>query len=211
MIEEYLEEFGRRLIGPAERVVEIRTELATHLYEADEAGELEAALARLGPPGRAAAVFSQSPLLVPAPLKRRIRATAIDLVPLVLLTVVPAALDLPFDRQTIVTFPPLVTFGPGTSVLRGLLVVAGLAWSVFGLAVLEVRSGHTPGKTMTGLRVVDDRGRSVTLTQGVLRRASLLLGPFVWLDFLSAPLLGGRRFTERLSHTRVITDGRKPS
>lgn len=209
MIEEYLDEFERRLVGPADRVVEIRTELASHLHAAAEAGELEVTLARLGPPGHAAAVFSEPSRLVAAPLKARIRATAIDLVPLVVVTIARMALDLRLDQRIVVTFPPLVTFGPETSVVGGLLVAVGLAWSVFGLAVLEVRSGHTPGKAMMGLRVVDERGRAVTLRQSVLRRASLLLGPLAWLDVGSAPLLGRRRLTERLSRTLVISEARR--
>src|SRR4051794_27445322 len=85
-IEDYLAEFERWLVGSPEQLAERRAELAAHLYEAQEAGELNETLVRLGSPRDAAAVFAP---VTPeaAPLAPRMRSAALDLIPLAIATV----------------------------------------------------------------------------------------------------------------------------
>ncbi|MEV6030716.1 RDD family protein [Nonomuraea sp. NPDC052116] len=90
----------------------------------------------------------------------------------------------------------------------GLLYTLGvplaLAWSIVGLGLLEAWTGTTPGKRAMKLRVVTEAGLRIRPVAGIVRRLSLLLGPFVWLDW--APVVWGdrRRVLDHLVATKVV-------
>lgn len=217
MNQNYLKEFERWTAGPAERRKALSAEFAEHLSEAEAAGELGSTLERLGPPRDAAKAFAAGRDLRPAPLPRRIGAFLIDcaIPALVVFSVIAAgtflgtehtmqrffefARDLAEEREPI--------WG-GLQVLAATLVaLAGLWWFV-GLTLMEWRYGRTPGKALTGLRVVTEEGTALSFGQAVVRRLTLVFsGPLQLIDWAFALFDPRRqRAVEKLAHTMVIQD-----
>jgi len=220
VIETYTRDVAALLPGPARERRAIVAELADHLTEAAEAGELDAALRRLGDPEAAAKSFAGVRLADPASPMRRLMAAAVDNLPLIVLTVTLVLRDLAGRDQVAWAFPPAwyvrigetfcvsSPFGCGGYDHAGALFTIGvplaLAWSVLGLGILESRTGTTPGKLLLGLRVVTDTGLRIGVIAGVVRRLGFLLGPAAWLDWI--PFLVGHpwRVLDRLAGTRVV-------
>ena len=220
VIETYTRDVAALLPGPARERRAIVAELADHLTEAAEAGELDEALRRLGDPEAAAKSFARVRLADPAPATRRLVAAAVDNLPLIVLTVTLVLRDLAGRDQVAWAFPPAwyvrigetfcvsSPFGCGGYDHAGALFTVGiplaLAWSVLGLGLIESRTGTTPGKYLLGLRVVTGTGLRISGISGIVRRLGFLLGPAAWLDWV--PFLVGdrRRVLDRLAGTRVV-------
>lgn len=223
-IDTYVRDAARHLVGPPAHRQRITDDLAAHLDDAAIAGHLEVTMQRLGPPAAAAAVFSTP--VRPVSFARRLTAAAIDLIPLFVVTVAVFADRLfsatPGDTVGAV-FPPIIAVDTGpvcvspvpfvcdtgfhatTDALSFALVACALIWSIVVVAVLEARTGQTPGKRVVGIFTSSSDGLSVTLSQAISRRLSLLMGPLAWLDWL--PYLWGdaRRLSDHFCDTRVGT------
>jgi uncharacterized RDD family membrane protein YckC len=204
VIEDYAEAFGRCLAGPARDKTRSRAELVAHLYDAAEAGELTEALQRLGSPRSAAALFTWARTAPLASMNQRLRAALVDLVPLIGVTIALAVRQAETGPRVLLAFPPSLVYQPGGGILHALGVPLALAWSILVLGILESRTGSTPGKRLLGLTVVTETGLRAPLVPCLVRRLSLLAGPFAWLDWL--PQLWGerRRFLDRLAGTKVV-------
>jgi uncharacterized RDD family membrane protein YckC len=228
IIDAYTAKVARHLSGQARD--RARAELSEHLADAAEAGELPDALVRLGTPQEAAATFAELPSAPLAPIATRFTAVLIDNLPLVGVTV--ALLIQGLTRAVTegqgfaLAFPPFVYFKIGESCVSfaptqcgvdayegaGLLYTWGvplaLLWSIVGLGLLEASTGVTPGKRAMNLRVVTETGLRIRPVTGVVRRLSLLVGPFAWLDWI--PVLWGdrRRVLDRLTETKVVSVSR---
>lgn len=87
-----------------------------------------------------------------------------------------------------VSFRPALVYRPGAGILQTAGVPLALVWSILVLGSWESRTGSTPGKRLLGLTVVTETGLRAPLRACLLRRLSLLAGPFAWLDWL--PILG---------------------
>jgi hypothetical protein len=225
-IDAYADDFARHLaVGVAQRARR-RTELAAHLADAAEAGELDAALARLGNPRDAARQFT-APGARPAPIGRRLAAAAIDNLPLIAVTValtVHGALRVGDGGSFTLFFPPVLhieiggvclTFlpigcgaglYPGAGALASVGIPLALAWSIVGVGLVESRTGRTPGKALLRLRTGTEDGLKLRPSAGLVRRASLLAGPLAWVDWI--PFLWGdrRRLLDRAVGARVTSD-----
>lgn len=223
IIDDYTEQVGRRLTGPAR--ARAKAELGAHLSDAAEAGELTEAMSRLGPPDEAAATFAELRSAPPAPVNLRFVAAAIDNLPLVGVTIALLVQAVLRTAETgagfTLAFPPHVyvkvgdgcaAFGPWqcsaydyAGLLYSLGVPLALLWSIVGLGLLEARTGATPGKRLMKLNVVTAAGLRLHPLSGVVRRLSLLLGPFAWIDW--APVLWGdrRRVLDQLTETKVVS------
>ncbi|ROT31249.1 RDD family protein [Micromonospora sp. HM5-17] len=228
-IDDYADEVVRRLVASPDERRRRRAELVGHLTDAAEAGELAAALDRLGSPESAARSFAAERTRPLAPTARRFAAVALDNLPLIGVTVALLVVDavrvLNEGGGFAATFPPIpyVEIGdvcvtaaplrcgdeayPGAGPFRAIGVPIALCWSILGLGILESRTGTTPGKRLLRLRVVTEDGLRVTVGSALLRRLSFLLGPLAWLDWV--PLLWGdrRRLLDRVSGTKVVSDG----
>ena len=217
MNENYLKEFERWTAGPAERRATLSAEFAEHLREAEAAGDLGSTLTRLGPPRDAAKAFAAGRDLQPAPLGRRIGAFLIDCaIPvLVVATVIAIGTFLGSEHASHQLFDwardlaeERTPIWGGLQVLAAVLIgLAGLWWFV-GLTVMEWRYGRTPGKAMTGLRVVSEEGIALSFGQAVVRRLTLVFsGPLQIIDWAFA-LFDPRhqRAVEKLARTLVIQD-----
>ncbi|SDM51509.1 RDD family protein [Nonomuraea jiangxiensis] len=224
IIDDYTERVGRHLTGPSR--ARAKAELGEHLSDAAEAGELSHALSRLGSPEEAAATFAELRTAPPAPMDARFAAVVIDNLPLVGVTLALlvqgilriAELGTGFG----LAFPPhvYVEIGDGcvslvpwqcdnapyddAGPLYSLGVPLALLWSIVGLGLLEAATGATPGKRLMKLHVVTEAGLRIHPVTGVVRRLSLLVGPFAWLDW--APVVWGdrRRVLDRLTETKVV-------
>ncbi|MFI9847087.1 RDD family protein [Nonomuraea sp. NPDC051941] len=224
IIDDYAERAGRHLTGPARE--RVKAELVDHLSDAAEAGELAEALSRLGTPEEAAAAFAEIGSTPPARVDVRFVAVLIDNLPLVGVTI--ALLVQGLGRMAeqgsafSLAFPPFVYVKVGgvcvstapqgcgiaaydsAGLLYALGVPLALAWSIVGLGLLEAWTGTTPGKRAMKLRVVTEAGLRIRPVAGIVRRLSLLLGPFAWLDW--APVVWGdrRRVLDHLVATKVV-------
>ena len=218
MNENYLKEFERWTAGPPDRRKALSAEFAEHLREADAAGELGSTLTRLGPPRDAAKAFAAGRELRPAPLGRRVAAFLIDCaIPafvvgatLAVGTALSASSDaagtlFEWGRDLAEERTPI--WGALQVLAATLLGLAGLWWIV-GLTIMEWRYGRTPGKAMTGLRVVSEEGIALTFGQAVIRRLTLVFsGPLQLIDWVFALFDERRqRAVEKLAHTMVIRD-----
>lgn len=203
-IEYYAQAFERCLAGPAQDRTRSRAELVAHLYDAAEAGELAEAVQRLGSPRSAAALFTRAGTAPLASINQRLRAALIDLLPLIGVTIALTVRQVQDGSSVQVAFPPSYVYQPGGGILQTVGVPLALIWSILVLGILETRTGSTPGKRLLGLTVVTETGLRVPLRACVVRRLSLLAGPFAWLDWL--PQLWGerRRLLDRLTRTKVI-------
>ncbi|MEA2516420.1 MAG: hypothetical protein QOG16_258 [Actinomycetota bacterium] len=221
MNENYLKEFERWTAGPAERRASLSAEFAEHLREAEAAGELGSTLERLGPPRDAAKAFAAGRELRPAPLGRRIGAFLLDCaIPAVLVVAVigvgtylgseHAGHDL-FDWARDLAEERTPIWG-GLQVLAATLIGLAAMWWFLGLTIMEWRYGRTPGKAMTGLRVVSEEGTALSFGQAVVRRLTLVFsGPLQIIDWAFALFDEKRqRAVEKLAHTMVIRDESSP-
>lgn len=190
--DEYLFQFERWVGGSKQRKTRARAELDEHLDGAEQAGELDSALKRLGDPRSAARDFTSGYTLSPAPLPRRFIAVFIDLLVLAILigvglaagTWVPSRDDAIFPEDLVLEFGGenwyLTSFGV---VGITLLALAGLWWIVI-LPLLEWRTGRTLGKAAVGLRVYAEDGTAPSFGQIVVRRLSLIFsGPLQLFDW----------------------------
>ena len=218
MNENYLKEFERWTAGPDERRKALSAEFAEHLREAEAAGELGSTLTRLGPPRDAAKAFAAGRELRPAPLGRRIGAFLIDCaIPALLVgaviavgTAISASSDaagalVEFGRDLAEERTPV--WG-GLQVLAAILIGFAGLWWVLGLTIMEWRYGRTPGKAITGLRVVSEEGIALSFGQAVVRRLTLVFsGPLQLIDWVFALFDERRqRAVEKLARTMVIRD-----
>jgi uncharacterized RDD family membrane protein YckC len=204
-IEDYAQAFERCLVGPAREKARSRDELVAHLYDAAEAGDLAEVLQRLGSPRSAAALFTWARTAPLASIYRRLRAALIDLLPLIGVTIALTVRQVETGHHVLLAFPPSVSVSlPGEGILQAVAVPLALVWSILVLGILESRTGSTPGKWLFGLTVVSETGLRAPLGACVVRRLSLLAGPFAWLDWL--PQLWGerRRFLDRVAGTKVV-------
>lgn len=217
MNQNYLKEFERWTAGPPARRAALSSEFAEHLREAEAAGELGSTLTRLGPPRDAAKAFAAGRDLRPAPLGKRIGAFLIDcaIPALVVIAVVAIgtwlgsehafrrlfefAEDLAAEREPI--------WG-GLQILAAILIACAALWWFVGLTIMEWRYGRTPGKALTGLRVVTEEGIALSFGQAVVRRLTLVFsGPLQLIDWGFALFDARRqRAVEKLAHTMVIQD-----
>lgn len=216
-ITEYADRMERHLVGPRPQREAARAELEELLADAAEAGELEAALQRLGSPEDAARAFTQGRERAGAPLADRFMAAAIDNLPLLALAVALFVRGIANGEATFV-FPPFayVQAGGGCAALvppcgvynGGALYAVGLPlallWSIVALGLLESWTGTTPGKRLLGLRVVTETGIRIRPYAGIVRRMSFLGGPLAWLDWIPALWGERQRIFDRVAATRVI-------
>ena len=217
MNENYLKEFERWTAGPAERREALKAEFAEHLREAEAAGELGSALTRLGPPRDAAKAFAAGRELTPAPLTRRISAFLVDAA--IPIFFVALAIGIATAVGSGDTGQRFFDFAEDLAEERSVvwdalqlgaasLIAAAFAWWVVGLTVMEWRYGRTPGKAMTGLRVVSEDGIALSFGQAVVRRLTLVFsGPLQIIDWAFALFDPRRqRAVEKLAHTLVVRD-----
>lgn len=213
MIDAYLREFERWAVGSPKDLNEWRTELAVHLTAAEEAGELEEALSRLGAPREAAAAFSQGRRTTPAPLTSRWRAALIDYAPLILVAVGLAIWQFVTreGRAFGFTFPPVgIEIDSRRTLTENLVqngvVLAAALWSLVGLALVESRNGRTPGKRAMGILTISEDGTAVSLKQTLIRRLPVLFWPVFWIDLITLGTARRQRVFELLAGTQVIAD-----
>lgn len=222
-IDDYTRAVERLLACPPEQAAQRGRELAEHLHDAAQAGELDEALASLGDPQQAAEAFARERAAPPATFSKRAAAASLDNLPLLAVTIALALQgNFPGTGFTL-AFPPHVylsaggvcaslSFGGCEQYAPGLLYGIGLPlallWSIAGLGLLEGATGSTPGKRLFGLRVVSERGLRIGARPALVRRLSFLLGPLAWLDW--APFLSGRprRLLDYAAATTVVADPR---
>ncbi|WP_049567163.1 RDD family protein [Nonomuraea sp. SBT364] len=224
-IDDYTERVVRQL--PAPDRDRAKAELGDHLSEAAEAGELDEALSRLGPPEEAAASFAGLRPAPPGPMDRRIVAVVIDNLPLVGVTIALLVQGVARVAEEGVgfslAFPPFVSvkigdacvsIAPlqcaadayaGAGLLYSLGVPLALLWSIVVLGLLEAWTGATPGKRVMKLLVVTETGLRIHPVTGIVRRLSPLLGPFAWLDWVPVAWGDRRRLLDRLTETKVVS------
>ncbi|WP_043630857.1 RDD family protein [Nonomuraea candida] len=228
IIDDYTERVGRHLMGPARD--RAKAELGAHLSDAAEAGELDHALSRLGPPKEAAATFADLRAAPPAPMDARLVAVVIDNLPLAGVTIAMLVRGVfriaELGSGFALAFPPFLYFEIGegcvsvgpvhcdadvydyAGLLYSLGVPLALLWSIVGLGLVEAWTGATPGKRLMRLRVVTEAGLRVHPVSGVVRRLSLVLGPAAWLDWLPVVWGDRRRVLDHLTETKVVRAAR---
>lgn len=188
MIEDFLRAFEANLVGTPAEKAEWVAELAAHLEEAKDAGDLRGALTRLGSPRQAASEFRSGRPLVGAAFGRRLTAAFIDVIPLLIVVVASFVQHLVQHGGGSLVFPPFggvdIT-GPGVHWSEIATPLAEL-WIVVGLGAIEARTGRTPGKALMGMRTVSQDGTPLSLEQALGRRLSILGGPLVYVDWLFA-------------------------
>jgi uncharacterized RDD family membrane protein YckC len=191
--EEYLFQFERWIGGNRERKARLRAELEEHLSGAEQAGELESAMKRLGDPRSAARDFTSGYALNPSPLPRRFFAALIDVaVFIALIGSGLAAGTWASSSRDQAIFPEDLSYDVGSGswymtsiswVGVTLLVLGGLWWFVI-LPLLEWRVGRTAGKALLGLRVLAEDGTAPSFGQIVVRRLTLVFsGPLQLFDW----------------------------
>ncbi|WP_250443033.1 RDD family protein [Actinotalea sp. C106] len=220
-VRRFVRDVSAHLVDSPERIQGVCDELTGHLTAAAEVGELEDALERLGSAARAASTFSRDVDRPPAPLRRRFSAAVVDLVPLIAVTIVGILEVMARQGSPVIVFPPVVAVQVGEycvsplplpplcevypqASLHPIGLGAALVWAIPVLALIEHRSGTTPGKRMFALKTVTVGGTRVSFGMAVLRRVSLLAGPVAWIDWVPC-LWGDRgRLLDRLSDTMVV-------
>lgn len=216
----YVKEFERWTAGSAEERARLRAELEAHLSEADEAGQLDRAIARLGPPRDAARVFTEGRMRRPAPRTRRLAAALVDYASLILpaavaLGIAAAAggcsfVELPGGGKIGVWVRDECTPETITSVLSLTILIGGFFWFCIGLTLMEWRYGRTPGKALLGLRVVSEDGTAISLGQAVIRRLPLVFSGGLQIVDWAFALVGPtyQRGFDRIARTLVVREGR---
>ena len=201
MIDQYVRSFERWTVGSPERRARLAAELRAHLETAREEGELEATLSRLGGPRQAAQAFSERPAERAASPRRRVLAALVDLTPLALLIVA----SMWQQHWSIFGFGPYAWEPPDP--LMYVLFYGSFVWWAVVPTVLEWRTGRTPGKWMTELRVVSVDGTAPSLRQIVVRRLPLVFaGPLQLVDWGFALSGQGQRAFDRVAGTMVVDD-----
>jgi uncharacterized RDD family membrane protein YckC len=202
-IDAYADRLADRSGLPAPARQDARAELVSHLYDAARAkagaapptaAHAQAAIADLGGDAGAEATFfaPRRASLPTASFGRRSGAYLIDIA---------LAVAVGF-------FPLWVLFG-----LAGFLPVAGGILVVVAVASLlgwiESRWGRTPGKALTGLRVVGPQGAPPTFREGFLRNLTKGFPVFALADYVIGAMLDkGQhlRLCDRLAGTRVVRE-----
>lgn len=200
--EEYVAQFERWVGGSKERKAGARAELEQHLDGAEQAGDLAAAMVRLGDPRSAARDLSSGHWTRTAPLPRRVLAAAIDVtVSVALISAGLAAATWAAVQPQDAVFPEdlAVTSGSDTWYVTSFgwvgagLVAAGALWWIVVVPLLEWRTGRTLGKAALGLRVIAEDGTAPSLGQVLVRRLTLIFsGPLQIFDWAFA-LFNDRR------------------
>lgn len=219
--DDYLREFERWTPGGRGRRSELRTELHAHLQEAQAAGRLDEAVARLGTPREAARTFASGRTLPLARPWQRALGFLVDVASLVGVgaLALPAAIlvgGMGGQAVNVEAHPPLI-FVPelscspapcselGTFAFFS-LVVASIFWFVVVLTLLEWRYGWTPGKLLARTRVASEEGIAITLGQAVVRRIPFFfagpLGLIDWVFCLFKPTY--QRGFDRIARTIVV-------
>lgn len=211
MIEPYVRAFERWVVGDRREKPARSAELRAHLEAADQAGELDRALARLGTPRQAASSFGVGHERPAASLRARALAGLVDYAPYLAASVAINVFNVLRFRHgghgLSIIFPASIEWNTEYSLIQNILSPLAVAWAILGLALIEVRWGRTPGKALLGLRTISDDGTAVSFGQGVVRRLSILLGPLVFLDVVFALRTPRRqRGFDMLAHTEVVID-----
>ena len=208
MIEAYLDRVERWIAGPKSRKAQIRAEIEAHLRGAERAGDVEAAITRLGEPREAARAFSEGYSLTIAPLSKRIPAALVDLVLFVFLLTAAGALI------ALVASTTVDGDGRGPDFLATavavIATVGAILWWAVGLTLVEWKTNRTPGKAVFGLRVVAESGTAPSFGQIVLRRLTLIFsGPLQIVDWCFVFFNPKRqRAFDILARTIVVEDPR---
>ncbi|HET7483243.1 MAG TPA: RDD family protein [Actinomycetota bacterium] len=180
MIDAYLNGVERWTAGPESRKRQIRAEVAEHLAAAEQAGDLDGAIARLGTPREAATTFSEGYSFEPAPVPRRLGAALIDMAIFAGLLTAAAGIGAMSAAQS--------DDGSGTvaiAVVAVLMFVGAGFWWAIGLTLMEWRVGRTPGKAALGLRVIAETGIAPSFPQVLVRRLTLVFsGPLQIIDWV---------------------------
>jgi uncharacterized RDD family membrane protein YckC len=220
--DEYLGQFERWVGGSKQRKARTRAELEEHLSGAEEAGEFESAMKRLGDPRSAARDFTSGYELRPSPLPRRFLAALIDM--LIFFTLI--AVGMGFGTWE--SRPSGAFFSGDLSVNLGVfgqpvgrswylasiswfgvcLVLLGVLWWFVILPLLEWRTGRTAGKAALGLRVIAEDGTAPSFGQVVVRRLTLIFsGPLQLFDWAFVFFNARRqRAFDSLAKTVVVTE-----
>lgn len=210
MIEEYLDQFEACLVGTDAERAEWRAELASHLQEAHQAGDLEGALARLGAPRDAAAAFSSAHPLAIADVKGRARAAMVDYSLVVAVTAAIIVEAIVNSRHNLAfSIPPPLGGSSSYPLWRNIAVPLVLLVTWVGLSLIEATHGHTPGKALVGLRTVSSDGTPITRQQALTRNAAILAGPLLWVDAVAMLVTEKhQRLLDLWAHTIVIDEPR---
>lgn len=219
--EEYLDQFERWVGGSKERKARARDELEEHLVGAAQAGELAAAMKRLGSPRNAARDLSTGYATRPAPLPRRLLAAAIDVVISAVLIATGLATgtwataqprDALFPEDLSVDYGSERWYMTSIGGVGVTLIVLGALWWIVVVPLLEWRTGRTVGKAALGLRVIDEDGTAPSFGQVVVRRLTLIFsGPLQLFDWVFVLFNERRqRAFEIVAKTVVIRDAAPP-
>lgn len=176
----YIDEVMRHLLATPEERARFEADLRAHFEAALAKGDLHVQIVeKLGTPEAVAEAFNAERPLEHAGFWRRLAAFLADLT-LILTIAVPLFFILVMTESE--ALPRFV----GIS----LMVFFGLAlfgFSVIYFPLLEARFGRTLGKQMMRIRVVDENGRPIRLSQAIIRRLSyyfdLLLVDAIFIPF----------------------------
>jgi uncharacterized RDD family membrane protein YckC len=217
-IEEFLSEAAGHFAGSRADHQSALDELRDLLESAAEHGELESRLAAIGSPLQAASSFGADRTRPLARIPDRWLAALIDNSPLLIVSVLlflrgfsegsttftfPPFAYLAVADGCVALVPPCPVYPPGPE--KAIALPLALLWSVVGLALVESRWGTTPGKRLLGLKVVTGEGIRLRIHAALLRRASFLLGPVAWLDWVPALWGDHRRVLDRAADARVVS------
>jgi uncharacterized RDD family membrane protein YckC len=201
MINQYLDQFARWTRGSESKRERSRAELEAHLRAAEESGELDETMRRMGTPRDAARSFAEGMELVPAHLGRRIAAALIDAVIAAALVVA----TMGFGTWAYGQGNDSASYLP-LKILVVLIAIPAFAYWPIGLTVAEWRYRRTPGKALMGLEVASEDGTAPGFWQVVVRRLTLVFsGPLQIIDWGYALFNEKRqRALDRLAGTMVV-------
>jgi len=192
----YLEQVLAHLPRTTPQRQQIVLELRGHIEERLATGQpLAAVLGQLGDPVVLAESYLTGLPLTPADFGARMLAKLVDVLGVLGVTAVLAAIAWFSQREGVTAF----------------VLVLAVVVAAFGLVtytiVAEWRSGQTFGKRRYGLQVVQESGAPITLGQAVVRQLSTMLQVF-WIDAMFVLFTERRqRAFELLSKTRVVRAG----
>jgi uncharacterized RDD family membrane protein YckC len=172
---------------------QIALELRGHIEERLASGQpLADVLRQLGDPALLAESYLSGVPQAPADFGPRVMAKVVDLLGLLMVVAVLAALAWLSPNG-----------GVRVAFIAAAVFVAGFGFAAYTI-VAEWRSGQTFGKRRYGLFVVQESGAPITLGQAVVRQLSLVFQVF-WIDAMFALFTERRqRAFELLSKTRVV-------
>ena len=195
----------------------MRAELEEHLSGAEQAGELESAMKRLGDPRGAGRDFTSGYALTPSPLLRRFFAAGIDIA--IFIALIGSGLatgrwrgtrrdEALFPEDLAVDLAGETWYLTSITALGVSLLVLGGLWLLVILPLLEWRVGRTLGKAALGLRVLAEDGTAPSFAQVIVRRLTLVFsGPLQLFDwgfvFFNAR---GQRAFDILAKTLVVVE-----